>query len=646
MSKTENTRGSAVEGFSLLTNDDVRLFQEGRHSTLYEKLGSHLVEVDGSRGVYFAVWAPNAKEVSVIGDFNQWNSKMHKLHLHDGTSGIWEGFVSGTGRGSTYKYHLASWIDGYVVDKGDPFANYWETPPKTASIIWDLDYRWGDDEWMGHRKDNNSHGAPMTTYEVHLGSWRRIPEEKNRWLDYLELADQLPEYVSHLGFTHVELLPVMEHPFYGSWGYQTTGYFAPTSRYGTPQGMMGLVDALHKKELGVFLDWTPSHFPSDQHGLVYFDGTHLFEYADPRKGFQPDWKEYIFDYGRNEVRSFLLSVAHFWLGKYHADGLRTDAVSSMLYLDYSRKAGEWIPNIHGGRENLEAISFIRDLNETVYGRYPDVQMIAEESTAWPMVSRPTYVGGLGFGMKWNMGWMHDTLHYFTIDPLFRKYHHDELTFSMWYAFTENFVLSLSHDEVVYGKGSLMRKMPGDRWQQFANLRLLLGYMYGHPGKKLLFMGGELAQWDEWNHEKSLDWHLLEDESHKGMQAWVRDLNLFCKSEPALHESDFDPAGFEWVDFKDWEQSITTFLRMGKNPKDVVLVVCNYTPVPREGYRVGVPASGFWREVLNSDSRIYGGSGIGNVGGVKAEHRPFHGRKQSLSLTLPPLGVLFMKNEGV
>lgn len=645
MNETMRTGRGATEEFSLLTDYDIHLFKEGKHCRLYEKLGSHLLEVDGSAGAYFAVWAPNAKEVSVIGDFNRWNPKAHHLHLHDSLSGLWEGFVKKIGKGAVYKYHLVSWVNGYTVDRGDPFAYSWETPPKTASIIWNLDHRWEDDEWMGNRGEKNSLEAPLATYEVHLGSWKRVPEADNRWLDYLELADKLPDYLSSLGFTHVELLPVMEHPFYGSWGYQTTGFFAPTSRYGTPQGMMHLVDALHRKGLGVFLDWVPSHFPADEHGLVYFDGTHLFEYSDPKKGFHPDWKSYIFDYGRKEVRSFLLSVAHFWLDKYHADGLRTDAVSSMLYLDYSRKAGEWVPNVHGGRENLEAISFIRDLNETVYANYPDVQMVAEESTAWPMVSRPIYVGGLGFGMKWNMGWMHDTLHYFSIDPVFRKYHHDELTFSMWYAFTENFILSLSHDEVVHGKGSLLRKMPGDAWRQFANLRLLLGYMYAHPGKKLLFMGGEFAQWDEWDHERSLGWHLLDYQPHKGVQAWVRDLNSFYKSEPALFELDFDQTGFEWIDFKDWEQSVIGFLRKGRSHKDTLLVVCNNTPVPRKMYRIGVPHPGYWRELLNSDANAYGGSGVGNVGAVMAEPLPFHGREYSLSLTLPPLGVIFMKREG-
>ncbi len=634
-----------ADDLGVLTDYDVFLFREGRHCRLYEKLGSHPLRLNGSPGVYFAVWAPNATSVSVIGDFNAWSPQENPLHLRDGASGIWEGFVEEIGEGALYKYHLSSRQAGYEVDKGDPFAYCWERPPGTASIVWSLEYPWGDQEWLGTRRERNSLSAPIATYEAHLGSWRRVPEAHNRWLSYLELSEQLPNYLTDMGFSHVELLPVMEHPFYGSWGYQTTGYFAPTRRHGVPQDMMGLVDALHRHGIGIFLDWVPSHFPSDEHGLAYFDGTHLFEHGDPRMGFHPDWGTYIFDYGRKEVRSFLLSVAHFWLDKYHADGLRTDAVSSMLYLDYSRRPGEWLPNVHGGRENLEAISFLRDLNEAVYSSYPDVQMIAEESTAWPMVSRPTYLGGLGFGMKWNMGWMHDTLHYFSIDPVFRKYHHDELTFSMWYAFTENFVLSLSHDEVVHGKGSLLRRMPGDDWQKFANLRLLLGYAYGHPGKKLLFMGGEFAQWDEWDHDKSLDWHLLAYEPHEGIQRLVRDLNHLNKSEPALHELDFDPAGFEWVDFKDWQQSIISFLRKGKSSDEAVLVVCNATPVPREKYRVGVPEPGNWRQLLNSDSSSYGGGGVGVVESVTAEAVPFHGRPYSLSLTLPPLGVLYLRTGG-
>ncbi|MDP2972499.1 MAG: 1,4-alpha-glucan branching protein GlgB, partial [Deltaproteobacteria bacterium] len=486
---------------------------------------------------------------------------------------------------------------------------------------------------------------PFSIYEIHLGSWRRVPEEENRFMTYREIAPHLADYVKEMGFTHVEFLPVMEHPFYGSWGYQTVGYFAPTSRYGSPQDFMYLIDHLHQNGIGVILDWVPSHFPDDEHGLVYFDGTYLYEHADPKKGYHPDWKSDIFNHGRNEVKAFLISSGLFWLKKYHIDGLRVDAVASMLYLDYGRKEGEWIPNEHGGRENIEAVDFIKRFNGAVYQDHPEVQTIAEESTAWPMVSRPTYVGGLGFGMKWNMGWMHDTLDYFSQDPIHRKYHHNQLTFSIWYAFFENFILSLSHDEVVYGKGSLLRKMPGNEWQKFANLRLLFGYMYGHPGKKLIFMGGEFGQWDEWYHESSLDWHLLQYPLHQGVQKWVRDLNHLYRVEPALYELDFRMEGFEWIDFHDWEGSIIIFLRKGKNTGDLFLIVCNFTPIPRQNYRTGVPRGGFWKEVLNSDSQTYGGSGHGNFGGLEASPIPSHGKYHSLSLTLPPLGVLFFKNEG-
>ncbi|MCP8311357.1 MAG: 1,4-alpha-glucan branching protein GlgB [Candidatus Methylarchaceae archaeon HK02M1] len=642
--KTFMKKGDVYE-YSLLTDHDINLFQEGRHSKLYEKLGSHILEVDGVKGTYFAVWAPNADQVYVIGDFNTWKPKKHPLKLHDYRSGIWEGFIPGVGKGSLYKYHIISKRNDYSVDKGDPFAFYWEVPPKTASMVWELNYSWQDMDWMRERCKHNSLDSPIIVYEIHLGSWRRVPKEGDRWLKYREIARYLHSYANDMEFTHVELLPIMEHPFYGSWGYQITGYFAPTSRYGTPQDFMYLIEQLHREGIGVILDWVPSHFPTDEHGLVYFDGTHLFEYEDPRKRFHPDWNTYIFDYGKNEVRSFLISNALFWLDKYHADGLRVDALASMLYLDYSRKEGKWVANKYGGRENLEAISFIRNLNEMIYSTFPDVQMIAEESTAWPMVSRPTYIGGLGFGMKWNMGWMHDTLDYVSKDPIYRKYHHNPLTFSIWYAFSENFILSLSHDEVVYGKGSLLSKMSGDDWQKFANLRLLFGYMYGHPGKKLLFMGGEFGQWDEWHHEKSLDWHLLNYSPHQGVQKWVRDLNHVYKREPALYELDFDSNGFEWIDTYDWEQSVISFLRKGKNMKDLILVICNFTPVPRMNYRVGIPKSGFWKEILNSDAKEYGGSGHGNFDKVKAKPIPFHGRYYSLSLTLPPLGVLFLKTEG-
>jgi 1,4-alpha-glucan branching enzyme len=520
-----------------------------------------------------------------------------------------------------------------------------EAPPRTASIVWGLDFDWDDSQWMEKRTESNALNSPMSIYEVHLGSWRRVPEDNNRSLSYRELAGQLADYVRDMDFTHVEIMPVTEHPFYGSWGYQTTGYFTPTARYGTPQDFMHLVDRLHQNDVGVILDWVPSHFPTDEHGLVYFDGTYLFEHADPKLGYHPEWNSSIFNYGRHEVRSILISSALFWLDKYHVDGLRVDAVASILYLDYARQAGEWIPNEYGGRENIQAVQFLRDLNEAVYRDHPSAQTIAEESTAWPMVSRPTYLGGLGFGLKWNMGWMHDTLKYFSLDTIYRKYHHDQLTFSIWYAFHENFILPFSHDEVVHGKGSLLGKMPGDDWQKFANLRLLFGYQYSHPGKKLLFMGGEFGQWREWNHDQSLDWHLLGNAPHQGIQRWLQDLNHFYRSEPAFYARDFENNGFEWVDLHDWEHSIISFFRKGEKPEDLVLVVCNFTPVPHTDYRVGVPHGGFWREVLNSDAVIYGGSGQGNVGGIEAAPIPAHGRYYSLSLTLPPLGALYFKAPG-
>jgi len=638
------SQSDMVYGVSLLSDHDVYLLKEGNHFRLYEKMGSHVVTVDDVEGVHFAVWAPNAEQVSVIGDFNEWSKQSHPLKVREDESGIWEGFIPRLGNGAVYKYHIASKHDGYRVDKGDPFAFRSEEPPKTASVVWDLSYQWSDGEWMKVRKKNNDLEAPVSTYEMHYGSWRRIPEENNRSLSYQEMAHSLPDYLKMMDFTHVEFLPIMEHPFYGSWGYQTVGYFAPTARYGSPQDFMQLVDALHQRGIGVILDWVPSHFPADEHGLVYFDGTYLYEHADPKKGFHPEWKSYIFNHGRNEVRSFLISSAMFWLDKYHADGLRVDAVASMLYLDYARQDGEWIPNKYGGRENIDAISFIRRFNEIVYRDFPDTQTIAEESTAWPMVSRPTHLGGLGFGMKWNMGWMHDTLDYFSKETIFRKYHQNQLTFSIWYAFFENFVLPLSHDEVVYGKGSLLRKMPGDDWQKFANLRLLFGYMYGHPGKKLLFMGAELGQWDEWYHEKSLDWNLLSRPPHEGVQRWVQNLNQLYKREACLHEVDFSNDGFEWVDFRDADSSVISFLRKGKNSTDIMLVAANFTPVPRTNYRIGVPREGFWQEVLNSDAKTYGGSGYGNFGGMEATPIPCHGHYHSISLVLPPLGVVFLKNE--
>jgi len=623
---------------SLLTDEDLYLFNEGSHLRLYEKLGAHPLEVEGLKGVYFAVWAPSASGVWVLGDFNGWDKGSHPLRPR-GSSGVWEGFIPGVEVGTRYKYHILSHHAGYRVDKADPFAFFNETPPRTASVVWDLSYRWRDEEWMRGRRSRNALEAPIAIYEVHLGSWRR---KDGDFLNYRELAPLLAQYLKEMGFTHVELLPVMEHPFYGSWGYQVTGYFAPTSRYGTPQDFMYMVDHLHQEGIGVILDWVPSHFPRDEHGLGFFDGTHLYEHADPRRGLHPDWDSFIFNYGRHEVRSFLLSSALFWLERYHVDGLRVDAVASMLYLDFSRRDGEWLPNEYGGRENLEAIAFLRRLNEEVYGRHPDVQTIAEESTAWPMVTKPTYAGGLGFGMKWDMGWMHDTLRYFSEDPVFRKYHHGSLTFRMLYAFTENFVLPLSHDEVVHGKGSLLEKMPGDRWQRFANLRLLFGYMYAQPGKKLLFMGGEFGQPFEWNHEEELPWHLLSDPLHRGVSLWVRDLNRLLQEEPALHRLDFSPEGFEWVDASDYEQSVLAFLRRAEGEE--VLVVLNFTPVPRFNYRVGVPKGGLWRELLNSDAALYGGSGLGNLGGVGAEKVPSHGRPFSLCLTLPSLAVVFLKPE--
>jgi 1,4-alpha-glucan branching enzyme len=629
---------------SLLTEDDLYLFNEGSHFRLYEKLGSHPLTIDGQEGTYFAVWAPDARRVFVIGDFNGWDRTSHPLQPR-GQSGIWEGFVPGVGKSAIYKYHIASRYKGYRVDKADPFAVHCETPPKTASVVWELGYDWGDQEWMEKRHGRNALDAPMAIYEVHPGSWRRVPEEDDRPLTYRELAPQLAEHVSQMGFTHVELLPVMEHPFFGSWGYQITGYFAPTSRYGTPQDFMYLIDYLHQQGIGVILDWVPSHFPTDEHGLGFFDGTHLYEHAYPQKGFHPDWSSYIFNYGRKEVQSFLLSSALFWLEKYHVDGLRVDAVASMLYLDYSRKKGEWMPNEYGGRENLEAIAFLRRFNEEVYKNYPDVQTIAEESTAWPMVSRPTYVGGLGFGMKWDMGWMHDTLEYITKDPIYRKYHHNELTFRMLYAFTENFALPLSHDEVVHGKGSLLGKMPGDDWQKFANLRLLLGYMYAQAGKKLLFMGAELGQWREWHHDESLDWHLLEYERHAEIKKWIEDLNRLYRSEPALYELDCEPAGFEWIDGSDVEHSIISFIRKGKSKSNGVIVVCNFTPMTHFNYRVGAPSAGLWAELLNSDAGQYGGSGQGNLGGVEAAPVPWHGRPYSLNITVPPLATVFFKSNG-
>ena len=623
---------------SLLTPFDLHLFNEGTHSHLYEKLGAHISKEP--EGTSFAVWAPNADWVSVIGDFNGWNRDANKLVPRE-QSGIWEGFIPGVGHGALYKYHVHSRVTRAGADKADPFAVYAEQPPRQASIVWDLGYGWGDADWLSSRQRANGRQAPWSVYEVHLGSWMRVPEEENRWLTYRELAPHLADYAHRLGFTHVEFMPVMEHPFYGSWGYQVTGYFAPTSRYGTPQDFMFLVDHLHQHGIGVILDWVPSHFPSDEFGLQYFDGTHLYEHADPRLGVHPDWGSSIFNYGRNEVRGFLLSSALSWLSRYHADGLRVDAVASMLYLDYSRKQGQWLPNKFGGNENLEAIDFLRRFNIEVYKEHPDVQTIAEESTSWPLVSRPTYLGGLGFGMKWDMGWMHDTLSYMSKDPVHRRFEHHQLTFRALYAFTENYMLPLSHDEVVHGKGSLLSKMPGDDWQKFANLRLLLAYMYAVPGKKLLFMGAEFGQWSEWNHEASLDWHLLDEPMHDGLSRWTGDLNRVMREEKPLHELDFDPAGFAWIDITDAEQSVISFMRRSSRD-ELIVAVFNFTPVPRHNYQIGVPLPGRWLELLNSDAPIYGGSGQGNLGGVDAAPVGKHGHLHSLTLTLPPLGAIFLK----
>jgi 1,4-alpha-glucan branching enzyme len=626
-----------VHGFSLLSDFDVHLFREGTHQRLYRHLGAHVAKAGEVTGTQFAVWAPNARHVAVVGDFNGWSGDRHGLAPRWDGSGIWEGFVPGLGAGELYKYRVDT-QDGERFDKADPFGRSTECPPATASRIWRSEYRWRDQAWIRERAERNALDAPWSIYEVHLGSWRRVPEDDGRSLTYRELAQWLPAHVRELGFTHVELMPVAEHPFYGSWGYQCTGYFAPTARYGTPDDLRYLIDELHAQGIGVILDWVPSHFPGDGHGLVYFDGTHLYEHADPRQGFHPEWNSYIFNYGRSEVRGFLTSSALFWIDEFHVDALRVDAVASMLYLDYGRRDGEWIPNEHGGRENLEAIEFLRSLNEAVYRDHPGVHTIAEESTAWPMVSRPASAGGLGFGMKWNMGWMHDTLRYFGREPIHRRFHHGELTFSIWYAFSENFVLPLSHDEVVYGKGSLIGKMPGDEWQRFANLRLLYGYMWTHPGKKLLFMGGEFAQFREWAHDSSLDWHLLDQPLNRGVSDWIRDLNQALAREPALNELDFESAGFQWIDHADAERCILSYVRRDVTGRPIV-VLLNLTPVPRENYRVGVPWPGPWREILNSDAERYGGSGIGNFGRVESAPVPAHGQFDSMVVTLPPLAMV-------
>nr|WP_247232329.1 1,4-alpha-glucan branching protein GlgB [Telluribacter sp. SYSU D00476] len=630
-----------VEPLSRFSDLDIHLFREGKHYKLYDKLGAHVMEHNGVIGTYFAVWAPNASQVSVIANFNCWDRNSHKLAPRWDSSGIWEGWIPNVGNGEVYKYFIIS-NTGQHLEKADPFAFYCEVAPQTASIVWDTWYEWKDEEWMSNRKETNKLNAPISVYEVHLGSWRRDPANPERHLTYKEIADAMVPYVKEMGFTHVEFMPVMEHPYTPSWGYQITGYFSCASRMGNPQELMYLIERLHQEGIGVYMDWVPSHFPGDPHGLYRFDGTALYEHEDPRKGYHPDWKSYIFNYGRNEVRSFLISNALFWLDRYHADGLRVDAVASMLYLDYSRNHGEWIPNEFGGRENLEAISLLREMNAAAYGAFPDIQTVAEESTAFPGVSRPVFVGGLGFGMKWMMGWMNDTLKYFEKDPAFRKWHQDQLTFSLVYSFAENFMLPLSHDEVVYGKGSLVNKMPGDEWQRFANLRLLFAYMFTHPGTKLLFMGGEFGQPSEWNFQKSLDWHLLEQSSHKGAAECMKALNQLYRNEPALYEYSFSPEGFEWIDTQDRENSVLIYSRKAVDPAQNVIVALNLTPMPRQGYRVGVPTKGAWQEIFNSDSPTFHGSGVLNTKPATTENKTWHGKPYSITVDLPPLGATIFK----
>ena len=626
----------------VLSDFDLQLIAEGTHEDQYEKLGAHELTLNGVEGVVFAVWAPNAIRVSVVGDFNQWDGRRHMMRVR-GSTGVWEIFIPGLRQGTVYKFEVKSRYGGYLALKADPYAFFSEVRSKSASVVWNLDkYRWSDEEWMHARPSRNWFESPVSIYEVHLGSWRRVPEEGGRWLTYRELADSLVPYVREMRYSHVEFLPVSEHPLDESWGYETTGYFSATSRYGTPDDFMYLVDKFHQAGIGVLVDWVPAHFPKDAQGLAFFDGTALYEHANPLQGEQKEWGTLVFNYGRNEVVGFLISNALFWLDKYHIDGWRVDAVASMLYLDYSRKSGEWIPNRFGRNENLEAVAFIKRFNEVAHGRYPGILTIAEESTAWPAVSRPTYLGGLGFDMKWNMGWMHDILQYFSCDPVFRKYHQNSLTFALLYAFAENFVLVLSHDEVVYGKRSLLDKMPGDPWQKFANLRLLFAYMYAQPGKKLMFMGGEFGQWWEWNSNTSLDWHLVQEKPHETLQTFVKDLNAVYRQEPALHEVDFTHEGFEWIDFGDYEQSIVAFIRRAKDRDDFLVFVFNFTPVPRHGYRIGVPKPGLYRELLNSDSGIYGGSNVGNLGGRETEALSWHGLPHALLLDLPPLAGLILK----
>lgn len=626
---------------SLFTEFDIDLFKAGKHYRLYEKFGSHIITVDNEVGTYFAVWAPSAKMVSVIGDFNYWLGDEHQLNVRWDGSGIWEGFIPGVQKGATYKYRIENSDNNTRTEKADPFARRCEHPPKTASQVWDDNYQWKDKNWMQNRKKNNALDAPFSVYEVHLGSWKK-QVEKNRFLSYIELADELVAYVKEMNFTHVEFMPIMEYPYDPSWGYQLTGYFAPTSRFGYPDEFKQLVDTFHENGIGVLLDWVPSHFPSDDHGLGFFDGSHLYEHPDRRKGYHQDWKSLIFNYGRNEIKAFLISNAIFWLDQYHADGLRVDAVASMLFLDYSREEGQWEPNIYGGREYLEAIDFIKDMNAAVYEAFPDVQTIAEESTSFPKVSRPIYDGGLGFGMKWMMGWMHDTLGYFQKEPIYRKHHQNELTFGLNYAFSENFMLPLSHDEVVYGKKSIVDKMPGDEWQKFANLRLLYSFMYTHPGTKLLFQGGEFGQTSEWNFEGSLDWHLLDYEVHKGAQTLVKDLNKLYKTEPALFEKQFSHEGFEWIDHSDHQNSVMTYVRKGNNEEDNLLVILNFTPIPRNDYRIGLPKKGTLIEVFNSDAKKYNGTGDFETSNLTSDAKEWNGRENSIAINLPPLAMLAFK----
>ncbi len=633
---------STTKSFSLLTDFDIALLQSGKHFRLYEKMGSHPVEVHGERGVFFAVWAPNAQRVSVTGDFNKWNPDSHVLHPRWDSSGIWEGFIPGIGKGTVYKYHIHTY-SGVHLDKGDPFARLWEAAPGTASIVWSYDYQWKDDAWLKARKERAQKPQPWSVYEVHPGSWKKIQQDGNRSLNYRELAEDLVPYVKEMGFTHVELMPVMEHPYFPSWGYQITGYYAPTSRFGPPEDLMYFMDKCHEAGIGVLLDWVPSHFPGDINGLYLFDGTHLFEYADPRRGFQTDWNSYVFDYGRNEVRCFLISNALFWMDKYHIDGLRVDAVASMLYHDYSRKEGEWIPNIYGGRENLEAISFLKDFNEAVYKEYPGVETIAEESTAFPGITKPTFDGGLGFSQKWMMGWMHDSLSYFKRPPIFRRFHQNEITFSMVYAFSEKFMLPLSHDEVVHMKGSLQHKMPGDEWQKFANLRALLGHQWVHPGSQILFMGGEIGQTTEWSHDLGIPWQLLQYDYHKGVQSWVKAMNEAYTSHPSFWRKAFHSDGYQWISGDDTENCVLVFLRKGDPEDPMLLVVCHFNTNPMAEYTVGAPYPGVWKEILNSDAKQFGGSGIVN-GSLKAKKHPSHGHDYSVTFKLPPLSVMVFVGE--